>query len=103
MRRNLHTRTNMRKGNLSLILLLISFVSLSAQSKIGTGAVAELYTLYCAACHGEELKGGLGPNLVDETWIQAETDEQIASVIRKGVLEKGMIPYLKKQLCSLIL
>lgn len=45
----------------------------------------------CAACHGPELQGLVGPNLTDKNWIHGKGHMQdIVSVIRKGVPEKGM-------------
>ena len=51
----------------------------------------EVYQAKCAACHGNELQGLIGPNLVDEYWIygQGRMVEMI-QVVRKGVLDKGM-------------
>lgn len=48
----------------------------------------------CAVCHGGELQGTIGPNLVDEFWLHGQgklTD--IALVIRKGIPAKGMPPW----------
>lgn len=45
----------------------------------------------CAACHGAELQGVIGPNLTDEFWIHGKgTLSDIAGVVRQGVLDKGM-------------
>lgn len=45
----------------------------------------------CAACHGAELQGVIGPNLTDDFWIHGKGQlTDIAMVIRKGVLDKGM-------------
>jgi len=44
----------------------------------------------CAACHGEDLKGGIGQNLVDATWIHGGTPMDIFNTINNGVTEKGM-------------
>lgn len=45
----------------------------------------------CAACHGAELQGGIGPNLTDEYWIHGKGNLlEIASLVRSGVLDKGM-------------
>lgn len=49
------------------------------------------YVAKCASCHGNELQGLIGPNLTDEYWIHGKGSlSDIAGVIRKGVLEKGM-------------
>ncbi len=51
----------------------------------------EVYGAKCAVCHGPELQGLIGPNLVDEYWIQGKGKlVDIAVVVRKGVLDKGM-------------
>jgi cytochrome c oxidase cbb3-type subunit 3 len=55
----------------------------------------------CAACHGQDLQGVIGPNLTDKYWLHGKgfrTD--IVKVIREGVADKGMPPWgpiLKKQ------
>jgi cytochrome c oxidase cbb3-type subunit 3 len=45
----------------------------------------------CAACHGAQAQGLIGPNLTDEYWLHGKgTLVDIAGVVRKGVLDKGM-------------
>ncbi len=51
----------------------------------------EVYAAKCAVCHGPEQQGLIGPNLVDEYWIHGKGKlADIAGVVRKGVLDKGM-------------
>lgn len=51
----------------------------------------EVYQAKCSACHGPELQGTIGPNLVDEYWLHGKGQlTDIITVIRKGVLDKGM-------------
>ena len=51
----------------------------------------EIYAAKCASCHGNELQGLIGPNLVDDYWIHGKGSlSEIAGIVRKGVLEKGM-------------
>ncbi len=52
--------------------------------------VRKIYQENCASCHGANLEGGLGGNLVDDTWKHGADDESIARVIREGVLANGM-------------
>ncbi len=48
----------------------------------------------CAACHGQNLEGMIGPNLTDTFWIHGDgSGKAIADVIRRGVPEKGMPPW----------
>lgn len=50
-----------------------------------------VYQAKCAVCHGPELQGLIGPNLVDNYWIHGTGEgKTIAGVIRTGVLDKGM-------------
>jgi cytochrome c oxidase cbb3-type subunit III len=52
----------------------------------------------CAACHGQNAEGTVGPSLVDKDWLHGDYDEAIFSVIMKGVnppntkLERGPMP-----------
>src|SRR5262245_5411068 len=57
---------------------------------IATGK--QVYTRYCATCHGTSAQGGSGsdiippaPNLTDEEWKRGSTDGEIFDVIKNGV------------------
>ena len=50
-----------------------------------------LYAVNCTACHGAELEGGIGPNLLDDEWIHGGEVEDVLRTVREGVLEKGML------------
>lgn len=52
-----------------------------------------IYRANCAACHGPELGGGIGPSLVDSTWIHGGTPEAIVKTITEGVPAKGMLTW----------
>ena len=47
----------------------------------------------CAACHGEQAQGLIGPNLTDNRWIHGGSVEQIFQTIAKGWPAKGMPPW----------
>jgi cytochrome c oxidase cbb3-type subunit III len=47
----------------------------------------------CAACHGENAQGLIGPNLTDDRWIHGGSVEQIFQTIVKGWPAKGMPPW----------
>jgi mono/diheme cytochrome c family protein len=57
---------------------------------IATGK--QVYTRYCATCHGTTGQGGSGsdiippaPNLTDDEWKRGSTDGEIFDVIKNGV------------------
>ena len=56
-------------------------------------AGAQIYATSCAACHGNEGQGLIGPNLTDEYWIHGGTPEALYQVIATGVADKGMPPW----------
>lgn len=53
-------------------------------------AGAEIYAANCVACHGAQMEGGIGPNLVDDEWIHGSEPDEIAAIITEGVAAKGM-------------
>ncbi|WP_207491912.1 cbb3-type cytochrome c oxidase N-terminal domain-containing protein [Aridibaculum aurantiacum] len=57
------------------------------------GALAEgkkLFGASCAACHGPEGGGIVGPNLTDDYWLHKGSVKDVFKVIKYGVPEKGM-------------
>lgn len=50
----------------------------------------ELFAANCASCHGTNLEGGIGPNLIDTEWIHGGQFDQIVHTIDAGVAAKGM-------------
>lgn len=50
----------------------------------------EIFTQNCVACHGADLHGKIGPNLVDDVWIHGGTQQEITKTVLIGVKEKGM-------------
>lgn len=58
-------------------------------SQVGTGK--ELFGQYCAACHGPDGGGTIGPNLTDGHWITgAGQPMEIREIVSSGVTAKGM-------------
>lgn len=49
-----------------------------------------IYTTHCISCHGHDLKGGTGFNLVDSEWVHGESFDAIRDNISTGFLEAGM-------------
>ena len=53
-----------------------------------------VYDGKCAACHGDQGQGLVGPNLTDNYWLHGQGQlTQVAEVISVGVPEKGMPPW----------
>jgi cytochrome c oxidase cbb3-type subunit 3 len=52
-----------------------------------------IFKTNCVACHGVDMKGGIGPNLLDTTWIHGGKPEDVLRTITVGVPEKGMLTW----------
>lgn len=64
---------------------------LNAQNRIGTGAVHTLYQQNCMSCHGEDLSGGLGNSLLDQsTWKAVGSELSFIDYVKQGNLAMGM-------------
>jgi mono/diheme cytochrome c family protein len=63
--------------------------SVDEQDPVLLAAGAEIYAQACSACHGADLAGSIGPNLVDGTWIHGGTYPEILATVRNGVPSKG--------------
>jgi cytochrome c oxidase cbb3-type subunit 3 len=67
----------------------VVFVQDDARLKLGE----EIYNMNCAACHGPQGQGLVGPNLTDDYWVHGGSISEIFSTIKYGVPEKGMIAW----------
>jgi len=52
-----------------------------------------VYQANCIGCHGADLKGGIGPDLLDGVWIHGGRPDQIVATITNGVPDKGMLTW----------
>lgn len=70
-----------------------TFMALLSQAdRIKNGQ--EVFAGKCAACHGDQGQGLIGPNLTDNHWLHGTgKPTEIASTIRLGVPAKGMPPW----------
>ncbi len=50
----------------------------------------ELFVSTCAACHGNDGRGTVGPNLTDEYWLHGGSIVDIFKTIKYGWVDKGM-------------
>lgn len=49
-----------------------------------------IFKATCAVCHGDKGQGLVGPNLTDDYWIHGGSIKEIFTVIKYGVMDKGM-------------
>ncbi|MCC6416458.1 MAG: c-type cytochrome [Opitutaceae bacterium] len=65
-----------------------------SRNAVFVDAGRDTYNTTCASCHLADLRGtdagGIGPNLLDQTWIHGAKPTDLLHVVDKGVLEKGM-------------
>jgi cytochrome c oxidase cbb3-type subunit 3 len=53
----------------------------------------EIFAQNCVACHAADMKGKIGPDLIDDQWIHGGTLTEIRTTITNGVPEKGMLTW----------
>ncbi len=89
------------RGALSAACLLIATTSQAQQIKnpfgLDLAAAAAGKKLYdaqgCMACHGNNARGAVGPDLTDDEWMRAPSDEMIFNTIRNGRAGTLMSPF----------
>ncbi|WP_339903687.1 cbb3-type cytochrome c oxidase N-terminal domain-containing protein [uncultured Cyclobacterium sp.] len=77
-------------------MMLTSIDETNVELDTSTPALAageELFAGNCAACHAMDGGGGVGPNLTDEYWLHGGDIKSVFTVVKYGVVEKGMIPW----------
>ncbi|MEZ4965946.1 MAG: cbb3-type cytochrome c oxidase N-terminal domain-containing protein [Saprospiraceae bacterium] len=65
--------------------------ALTDGSSLGEGEL--IFKNTCAACHGQQGEGGIGPNFADEYWLHGGGIKNIFKTIKYGVPDKGMISW----------
>jgi mono/diheme cytochrome c family protein len=95
----------MNKSTLSAVLglaLLSAGAACHAQNAknpfgLDSEAAADGKRLYdsqgCMACHGNNARGAVGPDLTDDEWLRAPSDEMIFNVIKNGRSGTLMSPF----------
>lgn len=77
------------------LFFVTGFMASASAGVLGQGEIKKSYETYCASCHGVNLEGGLGPNLIDDTWLHGSSDKDVANSIRLGNLDAGMPAWQK--------
>lgn len=72
------------------LIVLFGFLPLRAQDD---HPGAETYNQFCASCHGNDLTGGTGSNLIDGEWEFGDERSEIAENIKNGIVDRGMPPF----------
>jgi cytochrome c oxidase cbb3-type subunit 3 len=64
-----------------------------ARDPARTQAGSKVYASKCAACHGANGQGSIGPNLTDDHWLHGGSLVEVARSVREGIPDKGMPPW----------
>ena len=82
--------TSRSTGLLSLFVAILTACLAPGVAAQSDPTGHDLYLQLCATCHGSDLTGGLGPNLIDDEWIYGAEHQAQAMIIRDGALANGM-------------
>lgn len=86
---------NLARGVLVVGLCWMGVDLANAQSTDGNVGAAALYTAHCAACHGEQRTGGMGPALLPESLTRLRSAEAL-KVIAQGRVATQMPGFAEK-------
>jgi len=89
------------RGAVAAVCVLVAPVLDAQQLKnplpIDAATAAEGKQLYdsqgCMACHGNNARGAVGPDLTDDEWLRAPSDEMIFNTIKNGRAGTLMSPF----------
>jgi len=79
--------------------LALTFDETNVKVLTDAGKIAEGKAIFqkdCIACHLADGGGSVGPNLTDKFYIHGGTPTDMYTVIKNGVLEKGMLSWKDK-------
>ena len=63
------------------------------QDQANIAAGKPIYATNCAACHGPEGQGTVGPNLTDAYWLNGGSPEAVWKSVSVGIPAKGMMAW----------
>lgn len=94
----------MRTATLLLCLATLLPAEVQAQHSPTTETGKKLFQKSCTACHGENAKGGRGPDLTTGRWKWGSSDEDIARNIIKGIpgTQMGAFPMSEDEARAII-
>jgi len=76
-----------------VFLLSVPLVAQHAPNKTEVEAGRALFQRSCAGCHGDNAKGGRGPDLTSGKWKSGSSDSDILRAIVKGIPGTQMPPF----------
>lgn len=80
-----------RQSKMANFVSAETVIALNTPEALGEGK--DIFTKNCAACHGNDGGGTVGPNLTDEFWIHGGGVKNIFRTVTEGVPAKGMISW----------
>ncbi|MET4108319.1 cbb3-type cytochrome c oxidase N-terminal domain-containing protein [Hymenobacter sp. UYP22] len=73
---------------------LTTYQPLTSPVDLGSGKT--IFASNCAACHGPNGEGKVGPNLTDEYWLHGGEVNHVYKTVKFGVQGKGMVAWKGK-------
>jgi glucose/arabinose dehydrogenase/galactose mutarotase-like enzyme len=81
-----------RRRRCAVMLLALALIVRAIAADLPPRAPEKIVAELCANCHGPQLTGGSGPNLLDAFWNHGNDDASITRTIQRGYPESGMPP-----------
>ncbi len=78
------------KTSTAVLFMIVLGTRANAQVATGQGVAEEVYQTNCAACHGKNLEGAIGPSLIDDVWSNGSSIEEVTHSIAIGYPDREM-------------
>lgn len=86
-------REAQKKARLAASPMSDEALAVLAEAADSVEAGRQVFVGTCAACHGQQAEGLVGPNLTDPFWIHGNKPTDIARAVNEGFVDKGMPPW----------
>ena len=80
---------NLKKVRESILVVLVMMPG-TGFSQPASRSGQQLFTHYCAVCHGSTGEGASGPDLTNPLWQSSITDQELGNTVRNGIRGTAM-------------
>jgi cytochrome c oxidase cbb3-type subunit 3 len=85
LRRERLAGMELKPDETTLVALMADEATMNSQAKV--------WQQHCAVCHLADGRGLVGPNMLDDHYLNVKSLEEFPGIVENGIIEKGMTPF----------